>query len=181
MLIAKKIKKENIVEYLLYMWQIEDIIRACNFNIDTINKQIISTLNLSTEDEKSTYEWYENLIGMMKIENVQEKGHIQINQNIIIDLNDLHSKLLQSSKNAAYSAKFYHILPFINQLRQQQTNESISDIEICFNFLYGILLLRIKKVEISKETTQAQEEISKFMALLAQNHNLYKEGKLELE
>ena len=28
MIIAQKKRKENIAEYLLYMWQIEDLIRA---------------------------------------------------------------------------------------------------------------------------------------------------------
>ena len=42
MFIAHKLRKENICEYLLYMWQIEDLIRAFNLNIDSINERIIS-------------------------------------------------------------------------------------------------------------------------------------------
>ena len=34
MIIASQKKKENIAEYLLYMWQIEDIIRAYGLDID---------------------------------------------------------------------------------------------------------------------------------------------------
>jgi len=63
MLIARKLKKENICEYLLYMWQIEDLIRAFDLNIDTINERIISTFPVKDEGErKSLYEWYESLI-----------------------------------------------------------------------------------------------------------------------
>ena len=36
MIIASQKKKENIAEYLLYMWQIEDIIRAYGLDIDQI-------------------------------------------------------------------------------------------------------------------------------------------------
>lgn len=181
MFIAQKLKKENIIEYLLYMWQIEDIIRACNLDIDLINEKIIFPQQLSELEKKSLSEWYESLIEMMKLENVQEKGHLQINKNIIIELNDFHENLLRSGKDAAYPAKFYHILPFIVQLKKQQTDSQISDIEVCFNFLYGILLLRMKKAEISSETLRAQEEISKFMVLLAKNYNLYSTGELELD
>ena len=43
MFIAKKLKKENICEYLLYMWQVEDLIRAFGLNIDLLNERIISS------------------------------------------------------------------------------------------------------------------------------------------
>ena len=97
MFIAHKLKKENICEYLLYMWQIEDLIRAFDLNIDTINDRIISTYPVKDEAErKSLYEWYESLIEMMRLENIQEKGHLQLNKNIIIDLNDFHELLIKS-------------------------------------------------------------------------------------
>lgn len=180
MFIAGNLKKENIVEYLLYMWQLEDLIRAFNLDIDLINKNIILPQNLSTDDSRAEYEWYESLIEMMRQENVQVNGHLQINKNVVIELQDIHNGLLKSEDGAAYTAKFYHILPYISQLRSQQ-NTNDSDIEVCFNFLYGILLLRLKKTTISDETLKAQEEISKFMVLLAKNYKLYKSGELELD
>ena len=36
MYIAKQLKEKNIAEYLLYMWQVEDIIRAHSLNIDQL-------------------------------------------------------------------------------------------------------------------------------------------------
>ena len=42
MFISQQRRKENVAEYLLYMWQIEDIIRANNFSIDEIEKNQIS-------------------------------------------------------------------------------------------------------------------------------------------
>jgi len=179
--IARKLKKENICEYLLYMWQVEDMIRAFNLNIDVINERIIAKYPVSDVERKSLYDWYESLIEMMRLENVQTDGHIQLNKNIIIELDELHSNILRSGKEAGYAAKFYHVLPFISQLRKQQDNMQISDIELCFNFQYGIMLLRMKKTEISQETLQAQTEISKFMVLLARNYRLYKSGELDFE
>ena len=35
MIIARRKRKENIAEYLLYMWQVEDLIRANNFDMDS--------------------------------------------------------------------------------------------------------------------------------------------------
>jgi len=181
MFIARKLKKENICEYLLYMWQVEDMIRAFNLNIDVINERIIAQYPVSEDERKSLYDWYESLIEMMRLENVQTDGHLQLNKNIIIELDEFHRQLLHSGKDAGYAAKFYHVLPFISQLRQQQDHLKINDIEICFNFQYGIMLLRMKKAEITPETLQAQTEISKFMVLLAKNYKLYKSGELDLD
>ena len=181
MYIARKLKKENIAEYLLYMWQVEDLIRAFNLNIDVINERIIATYPVSENERKMMYDWYESLIEMMRLENVQKDGHLQLNKNIIIELDDLHATIIRSGKDAGYAAKFYHVLPFISQLRSQQDNPHISDVELCFNFQYGIMMLRMKKTDISPETLQAQTEISKFMVLLAKNYQLYKAGELDLE
>ena len=42
MFIAKQKRKENIAEYLLYMWQVEDIIRSMNCDIRLIDSNIVS-------------------------------------------------------------------------------------------------------------------------------------------
>ncbi len=181
MFIAKKLKKENICEYLLYMWQVEDLIRAFGLNLEMINERIIVNYPVSVAERKTLYEWYESLIEMMRLENVQENGHLQLNKNTISELNELHGLLLRSGKDAGYKAKFYHVLPFISQLRGQQQNSQLSDVELCFNFQYGIMLLRMKKAEITPETLQAQTEISKFMVLLTRNYQLFQDGELDFE
>lgn len=179
MLIARKLKQENIAEYLLYMWQIEDLIRAFDFDMDAINEKIIIPYQLPEKDQKELYDWYESLIDMMKRENIQKSGHLQLNKNVLIELNEFHQKLLRSNKDAAYSAKFYHILPFIMQLRRKENAPTTTtDIEVCFNFLYGIMLLKMMKQAISKETEDAQTEISRFIVLLVKDYNKYKSEEL---
>ena len=181
MFIARKLKKENIVEYLLYMWQIEDLIRAFGLNIDAIEERIIKPFPVKEEAErKELYEWYESLIEMMRLENVQEKGHLQLNKNIIVELDDFHLLIMKSGSVPAYSAKFVHVMPFVNQLRMK-AEAGLSDIELCFNFMYGIMLLRMKKAEITAQTLQTQEEIAKYMVLLARYYKLYKDGELDLD
>jgi len=181
MFIAQKLRNENICGYLLYMWQVEDLIRAYKLDIDRINEQIIKPYPVDEKSKKEYYEWYESLIEMMRMENVQDKGHLQLNKNVIIQLVDFHQLLLKTGIDAGYAAKFYHILPFLTQLRNQQTDSSISDVELCFVFQYGIMLLHLKKTEITAETQKAQTEISKFMTLLNNNYKKYLNGELKLE
>ena len=101
MFIATELKKQNIVEYLLYMWQIEDLIRAFGLDMNRINEKIVKPYQLSDYDKKRLFEWYESLIEMMRTENAQDVGHIQLNKNIIIQLNDFHTELLNSGIEAA--------------------------------------------------------------------------------
>ena len=46
-----------------------------------------------------------------------------------------------------------------------------SEIEACFNGLYGMWMLKISKKEISTQTQQSIDKISKFMVQLAQNYH----------
>lgn len=168
MFTASEKKRENIAEYLLYMWQIEDLIRANNLDIDKIENSIIDKYtSLTPEQRKEMKEWYESLIDMMHREGVEKSGHLQINKNVIIALNDLHRRLMADPKYATYNAQFYHTLPFIVELRAKAGENKADEIETCFNALYGILMLRLQHKEISKETLEAAAQISKFLAVLS--------------
>lgn len=168
MFTASEKKRENIAEYLLYMWQIEDLIRAYNLDIDRIDSEIISKYtSLSEEQRHQLHDWYESLIDMMRREGVEKKGHLQLNKNVVIALDDLHRRLLADEKFAKYSAEFYKTLPFIVELRAKAGEEKAGEIETCLNALYGILLLKLKGQEISKETMEAIKQISTFMGMLS--------------
>ena len=118
MLIARQKKQENIAEYLLYMWQVEGIIRACGGDIDLIRQPIIDGYQgLSPEIRQEMTDWYDNLCEMMRIEGVMEKGHLQINKNVIIELTDLHQRLLKSTREPFYGAAFFKAVRHIVELR----------------------------------------------------------------
>lgn len=181
MLIAQQKRKENIAEYLLYMWQIEDLLRACQLDNQRIEQLLVNrfaTPERSQEELKEIREWYCNLADMMRIEGKRESGHLQINQNVMIDLTDLHLRLLKYGQDAIYTSAFYATLPFIVELRSKEGENKSGELESCFNALYGILLLRLQGKQISEETETALKQISKFIALLAQKYTLWKSGEL---
>lgn len=173
MFTASEKRKQNIAEYLLYMWQIEDIIRANGLDIDRIKANVIDRYEGLTDDQRRQMtEWYESLIDMMRREGVTEKGHLQLNRNVIVQLVDLHQALLRDPQFAEYTAEFYRTLPYIVELRAKSGDERPGEIEACFNALYGTLMLRLQGKEISEPTRQAVAQISKFIALLAHNFKL---------
>lgn len=181
MYIASQKRKENIAEYLLYMWQIEDIIRANGLDLDKIKSNVIDRFTLSPEQYKEMAEWYESLIDMMRRENVAGKGHLQLNKNVIVQLDDLHLRLLKDPNHPDYASEFYKTLPYIVELRSKQGDNKTDEIETCFTALYGALLLKLKGQEISKDTEVALTQISRFIALLAHYYKLDQEDKLDVE
>ncbi len=181
MIIARQKRKENIAEYLLYMWQVEDLIRACSFDMEKIQEQVIDKYRQDGEIKKEIIRWYEELIGMMRSEGVMDSGHIQLNKNVIIALTDLHLRLLKSHKEMIYSASYYKTLPFIVQLRAKSGGVEVPELETCFSAVYGFLLLRIQQKEISRETSEAVKQISAFLAILSEKYRQEMNGELNLE
>ena len=151
MYISQQLRKKNIAEYILYMWQVEDLIRAYGCSITRLQKEYISLFNYSEEQKEDMLDWYGDLINMMNQEGKRDNGHLTINNIIVQDLKDLHNQLLQSSKFPFYNSEYYKVLPFIVELRNKG-DKDINEIETCLNALYGIMLLRLQKKEISQNT-----------------------------
>ena len=181
MIIARQKRKENIAEYLLYMWQVEDLIRANQFDLDSIRRTVIAQYDQPDEVKEEIAKLYEELIDMMRSEGVMEKGHIQLNKNVIIALTDLHLRLLKSPKEMVYGEYYYKSIPNIVQLRAKSGGEDLPELETCFNAIYGYLLLRMQGKTVSSETQEAIKQISSFLALLAEKYREDMNGDLKLE
>lgn len=182
MYISRQLKQQNIAEYLLYMWQVEDLIRAYGFDREHIRRHFVEPYSsLTDEQRKELMQWYDDLMEMMRREGVAEQGHVQLNRNVIVWLTDLHLRLLRSPKFPYYSAAYYKALPFIVELRAKGADMETPELETCFNALYGVLLLKLQKKEISEETQKAIKVISDFLAILSEYYQKDKKGELELE
>ena len=180
MYISRKLKEQSISEYLLYMWQVEDLIRANGCDVDRLGQTVVAAYNLPEEQRAELTEWYANLVEMMHLEGVEQSGHLQINKNVIITLTDLHFRLMHSQKFPFYQAAYYKALPFIVELRAKGGQEK-SELENCFDALYGVWMLRLQRKEVGKETAAAVADIVKFVGLLSDYYNKDRVGELDLE
>lgn len=167
MIIASQKRKDNIAEYLLYMWQIEDLIRANGLDLDKIKENVISRFPADEATQTAMAEWYESLIDMMRREDVAQAGHLQMNKNIIGALADLHRRVMADPKFIEYHKEFYATLPYIVELRAKSGDNPAGEIETCFNALYGWLLMKLRHAEISESTSKAMAQIARFIALLS--------------
>lgn len=195
MFVAQELRKKSIAEYLLYMWQIEDIIRVYDCSLTKIRREYIDKFQYTDEQKEEEEDWFGDLVRMMNQEGCRKSGHLQINKVLMQALSELHAQLLASSKFPFYSAEYYRVLPFIVELRgktkqvadrmARKNEENLkeiaanlghSEIETCFDVLYGVMMLRLQKKEISQETAVAVKEITTLIGMLA---DYYQKDKTE--
>lgn len=180
MYIAQELRKKSIAEYLLYMWQVEDLIRAYGCSLTRIKNEYISQFQYSDEQKEEMIDWYGDLIRMINQEGKREKGHLQINEIVLQDLTDLNAQLLQSTKFPFYNAEYYKVLPFIVELRNKGGKE-FGELETCMNALYGTMLLRLQHKPVSPETAHAVKEITTFVGMLSDYYLKDKTEGLEFD
>lgn len=179
MLISQQLRNTNIAEYLLYMWQVEDVIRAYDCSLSRIKREYVERFDCSEEVKEDMVDWYGNLIKMMNEEGCREKGHLQINKVTLQLLSELHHQLLSSPKYPFYNAAYYKVLPFIVELRNKGANKDEDEIETCLNLLYGVMMLRLRKAEITPNTNHAAKEVSTLLGMLSDYYKQDKEKPLE--
>ena len=179
MFIANELRKKSIAEYLLYMWQVEDTIRAFGCQLGRIRREYIAHFDYSDEQKDEETDWFGNLIRMMNEEGKRESGHLQINMVTLQLMEELHQQLLSSSKYPFYTSEYYKVLPFIVELRNKGANKDEHEIETCLNSLYGVMMLRLKNATISPDTEHAVKEISTLIGMLSDYYHKDKEEPLE--
>ena len=162
------------------MWQVEDIIRAYDYSLTRLRREYISRFDYDDEQISELTDWYGNLVTMMNGEGKRESGHLQINQVVLQQMVELHAQLLESTKFPFYTAQYYKVLPFIVELRNRG-DKNQNEIETCLNALYGTMMLRLQKREISPDTKHAITEITTFVGLLSDYYLKDKEEGLEFE
>lgn len=182
MLVSSNLRKTNIAEYLLYMWQVEDLLRTAGLDSSRL-ESLVDASGCTAEQHKEWMQWYDDLIDMMKREGVTEKGHLQINRNIVILLADLHSRLLDCRKDFTeqYRETYYKVLPDIVAFRSKSAGTDKNEIENCFEFMYGVWLLRLKGQQLTDATAGAAARVSAFLAQLASFYSKDSDGELDFD
>ncbi len=179
MFVAQKKKEENIIEYVLYMWQIEDLIRSCNFDVKILSKTVIEKSPYSEAQKQELHEWYLDLMHQLEREGKTESGHLNFMSDIVDDLIKVHDFLIKIKQNQHYYKHYLKVAPLIDELQKNQ-QENTPDITCCLEFIYGYLLLRLQQKEVRQKTMQALQTITSFCYELAENYKDYKQGYLNL-
>ena len=66
MFISQELRKKSIAEYVLYMWQVEDLIRAYGCSLSRIKNEYVSRFADYTDEQREELtDWYGDLIRMI--------------------------------------------------------------------------------------------------------------------
>ncbi len=176
MLIAREKKKSNIAEYILYMWQVEDMLRGLGLDINRVNNELIARFQVDEKTAQEMYDWYDNLIEMMRMEKVEQAGHIQVLRNDVNELTELHFFLLHEVHDMRYQQIVSGAAMNLVEFRTKAgVGNEVSDVELALNALYGHLMLRLQKKEVSAQTLQAMEAFGKMIGYLAARYKKMEE------
>ncbi len=167
MIIAQEKRKTNIAEYIIYMWQVEDIIRAYDFDLDKLQENVFQHFTKDTKKQEEIKDWYAGLIKMMHLEQLKEKGHLQVLRNLVNDLFDMHLFLLNSKKDTKYLDAYQDAASNIELFKDKLKGTAENEIDVCLHGLYAILLLKMKKQTIGEDTNKAIESFRQLIVLLA--------------
>lgn len=171
MLIAQQKRKENIAEYILYLYQVEDLIRAFKFDLNLIEERLVTAYKADEKTSDEIQNWYTNLVIMMDKEGIREKGHLQFLTNLINDLNDFHLQLMETGADKMYVQSFQLTAGLLTELKSKNPAAQ-NDIQLALDTIYGFLLLKMKKTDVSDATATAVKQLSRWLGNLSK---LYKE------
>lgn len=171
MFIAEKLRKQNVIAYLVYMYQVEDVIRAYQLDTERIRKDYLVRFGYDEDQLDKACEWYVALVNMMKDEGCQEHGHVQVVRATLTLLEDRHQELLATHEHPDYERVYAQILPILVQLRSKGGKEK-TEVENCMDAIYGLSVLEMRHQQVSDETRRGLKPVAQLMDMLG---NYYRE------
>lgn len=178
MLIALQKQKENIAEYVLYMYQIEDLIRAYDFNLEAIMENFVKPQLTDVSQEEEYKNWYRDLISQMKSQRIEKQGHLHDLKDILVEISYLHNTLLNLANDEKYRTLVETGTTFIDEFKERSNLKEKNNIEVLFHAMYMKLLLKLQGKEISAETEEAFDSMRIQLAYLAKSYHKMKSGDL---
>ena len=178
MLIARQKLHDNIAEYLLYMFQIEDLIRAYDFDLERIITTYVKP-QLPDDSFLDQYrEWYKGLIQQMRSQRIEKQGHLHDLKDILVEISYLHNMLLNMSGDEKYRTLYETAVPYIEEFKERSNLKDKNNIEVAFQALYMKLLLRLQRKEISAETEEAFDAMRILLAYIARKYKEMRSGNM---
>ena len=179
--IAQAKRKENIAEYILYLWQIEDLLRALQFSPEAIYSQLVAPREVEEEQKHIFLLWYMDIVNLLRKEGKDESGHLEHTLHLIADMHNLHLQLMHHPIGEHYRKTFARLAPQLPSLRAMVKKEEISDTELALRAGYATILYRIKGVKKREEAIRdTMELVSPVVAELADMYRKVERGEVDL-
>ena len=169
MTVAQRKKEEHIVDHLLYCLQMEDFIRAAQFQPTVLQQWAQKQSAAEGTDAMEEERWLLKMAHSLRDSGAVEKGHASDVQETLMELAHLHELLIGPLDDSAYKESFATAEPLLQELGTK-SESSVHPVEQLVIGLYGWLVLRIKKQAISAETEAAMVGLRNWANALAKGH-----------
>jgi hypothetical protein len=169
MIPAEVKKKENIAEYIIHMYQTEDLIHSYAFNLNDIFEYVIKHMSKDEAVLKEILLWYAGIIEQMQLEKITDNSkRLNSTQNYVEALTTLHDKSLETDTH--YYEIYKKAKKDIAANIALSNNRITNPVQICLNGLYGMLLLNLNGKKI---TAEQKNSLSHFGAVLEYLNKVY--------
>jgi len=163
--IAENKKSQNIAEYIIYLYQQEDLIRSFQGNLEEIRQYVVSHFPVEEKEKNTIFNWYQDFRNQMEKEGIMKKGHLEESKKLVSELSQLHWQLLKSDQT--YFQTYQKAKPHILQAVMEADGKDLgNEIQICLNGVYGLLLCRLLGKKISDEQLKSAEAFGEVLSLL---------------
>lgn len=161
------------------MYQIEDLIRAYDFQLDAIIDSYVRPQLPDNSFIEQYRDWYRELIAQMKSQRIEKQGHLHDLKDILVEMSYLHNTLLNVAGDHKYKTLYEAATSFIEEFKERSNLKDRNHIEILFHALYMKLLMRLQGKEISAETEEAFDAMRILLAYLAKSYHQMKSGSMD--
>jgi hypothetical protein len=169
-------KVENVAEYILYLFQIEDLVRSLNLDMERIKSEILEPAIRDEFQLQEQITWYQNLVREMKVKGLEKEGHIDEVQDILVELTYLHNSLLTIMNDEKYKSLCGNAQEALVEFKQKSTMGQRQDVEVLMHAMFMKLQLKMRQKEISAETEAAFDLMRIQLAYLAREYQRMKSG-----
>ena len=169
MTIADSKKRTHIVDFILYTWQMEDLIRAAQFQPRLLEEWAENQAQAEGTDPDAERQWLMALAEDLRQSGAVEKGHATLVKDAMAELAHLHELLLGMLQDSQYQEAFEQAKPLLEDLSDRLPTQA-HPVEQLALALYGWMVLRLKKEAISAETEAAMRGLRNWANALAKGH-----------
>ena len=172
---AEEKRDQHIVEYILYVWQMEDLVRAVNLDLAALRTHLSSAYQ--GDRLEAELMWFADLIQSLRREKKTAKGHVGSLDEVMIELTYLHQTLLNVLKDEEYRSAVEKAKPHIAAMAERGA-EQRTELDAMLVALYGWLVLRMGGKSVSPETEESLAVIRDWANLLGGRYIRMRAGAL---
>ncbi|MEN9994684.1 MAG: hypothetical protein RL762_1341 [Bacteroidota bacterium] len=172
------LQNENVAEYLLYIFQIEALVRTINLDITRLEHELLAPAFTDPSQLEHQLSWYRTIVAEMQQRGLQKEGHLDQVEEILMELIYLHNTLLTILNDDKYKGLCEHAHDALQAFKVKSNMATRHDIEVLLHAMFMKLQLKMKKQEISAETEAAFDLFRIQLAYLSKNYKRMKAGEL---